>query len=93
MNTKICSSPDCKHAGQHQPRSNFPMRSRRTGVVHSMCRVCTSAYQAARKANGVRYPSHERPLEAAHLPRELEQSWNVLRCYEILRQPVMGAGM
>ena len=90
---KICSSPTCDYAGKPQALSNFPMRNTEAGTVHSMCRVCTSAYQAARKANGVRYPSHERPLEAAHLPRELEQSWNVLRAYEVLTQPVMGAGL
>lgn len=51
--SKICSSKNCEHKGEHQPVENFYKRKRKTGTVtrESVCKTCRSKKNIENSAN------------------------------------------
>lgn len=87
MKTKICSNPDCHMKGKPQPVEAFAWRKQCLNQRQGRCRACYAEHRRA-PSTGVAAQS---AYTTAHLPRELESGWMLMRAYSALRQMPMGA--
>lgn len=68
----------CTGCGEEKTLDQYAWKSKEQGRRQARCKACIRE-------------SENPDLSSAHMERELDQGWNVLRAYRVLVQPIMGA--